>query len=180
MDEICIRIKELRTRKGLTLKELADMTDLSVSFLSQIERGTTSLAINSLRKIAEAFEVDIIYFFEKQKKEKYVVRKHEQTPYEVKGLESIYHRLNGEFPNRSLAPFIIKLRPKIKGKQKFNYYGEEFYYVLKGTVIFTVGEEEYIVEEGDSIHFPSNVPHFGENPLDVETVLLCVITPVIF
>jgi transcriptional regulator with XRE-family HTH domain len=180
MEEIHLKIKDLRTRRGLTLKDLSDKTELSVSFLSQIERGTTSLAINSLKKIADAFDVNITYFFETPKKDKYVVKQKDQSPYEVKGLESVYIRLNGEFPNRSLAPFIIKLSPNQKRSQSFNFPGEEFYYVLKGAVVFTVGEDEYFIREGDSIHFPSQLPHFGENPLDEESILLCVITPVIF
>jgi transcriptional regulator with XRE-family HTH domain len=180
MDEICLKIKELRTKRGLTLKELSDKTDLSVSFLSQIERGTTSLAINSLKKIADAFGMNMTYFFETPKKEKYVVRVNDRKPYEVKGLESQYTRLNGEFPNRSLAPFLIALKPNQKKNNTFHFPGEEFYYVVKGAVVFTVGDEDYFLREGDTIHFPSELPHFGENPLDQETVLLCCITPVIF
>jgi transcriptional regulator with XRE-family HTH domain len=180
MDEICVKIKELRMKKGLTLKELSDKSELSVSFLSQIERGTSSLAINSLKKISDAFEVNITYFFETPKKDKYVVKVEDRKPYEVKGLESQYTRLNGEFPNRSLAPFIIKLKPNQKRNNTFHFPGEEFYYVLEGAVVFRVGEEDYFLREGDSIHFPSDLPHYGENPLDQETVLLCCITPVIF
>ncbi|MEX0416739.1 helix-turn-helix domain-containing protein [Bacillus sp. C30] len=180
MEDICLRIKELRTKRGLTLKDLSSKTELSVSFLSQIERGTTSLAINSLKKIAEAFEVNITYFFETSKKEKYVVRKSDHKPFEIKGLESKYTRLNGEFPSRSLAPFIIKVSPNQKKTKSFNYQGEEFYYVLKGAVVFMVGEDEFLLREGDSIHFPSSLPHYGENLLDQEAVLLCCITPVFF
>lgn len=180
MDEVCSKIKELRTKRGLTLKELSEKTDLSVSFLSQIERGATSLAINSLKKIAEAFDVDITYFFETQKKEKYLVRARDRKPYEVKGLSSRYTRLNGEFPKRSLAPFLITMAPQQKRTTAFQFRGEEFYYVLQGAVVFTVGKEEFFLREGDSIHFPSELPHYGENPLDQETTLLCCITPVIF
>jgi len=180
MEEVCSKIKELRTKRGLTLKELSEKTDLSVSFLSQIERGTTSLAINSLKKIADAFNVKITYFFETPKKEKYLVRVKDRMPYEVKGLSSKYTRLNGEFPNRSLAPFLITLAPNQKKNSTFLYQGEEFYYVLQGAVVFTVGEEEYFLREGDTIHFPSDLPHYGENPLNQETTLLCCITPVIF
>lgn len=180
MEEICQKIKDLRISNNLTLKDLSEKTELSVSFLSQIERGTSSLAINSLKKIADAFDVNITYFFEGTKKEKYVTKKEEQVPYEVKGLESKYIRLNGEFPARSLAPFLIHLTPKQRRNKTFNHPGEEFYYVLKGAVVFTVEKDDYYIKEGDAIHFPSELPHFGVNPLDEETILLCVITPVIF
>jgi len=180
MEDIGLKIKELRLMKGLTLKQLSEKTSLSVSFLSQIERGTTSLAIQSLRKISDALDVDIVYFFDSKKKEKYVVRKEEQKPFEIKHLKSKYVRLNGEFPNRSLAPFLVTLRPNQKKTSTFSFFGEEFYYVLKGAFLFYVGEEKYLLREGDAIHFPSKLPHYGENPLNEETVLLCCITPVIF
>jgi transcriptional regulator with XRE-family HTH domain len=180
VEDIYQKIKDLRTKNNMTLKDLSEKTELSVSFLSQIERGTSSLAIQSLKKIADAFDVNITYFFEESKQEKYVVKKKDHAPYEVKGLESKYIRLNGEFPARSLAPFLLHLAPNQKKTQTFNHPGEEFYYVLKGAAVFTVDQKEYLVREGDSIHFPSELPHYGENPLDEEAILLCVITPVIF
>ena len=180
VEEICQKIKDLRISNNMTLKDLSEKTELSVSFLSQIERGTSSLAINSLKKIADAFDINITYFFEGPRNEKYVVKKSEHVPYEVKGLESKYIRLNGEFPARSLAPFLIHLAPNQKKNKTFNHPGEEFYYVLKGAVVFTVDNQDIFIREGDSIHFPSELPHYGENPLDEETILLCVITPVIF
>lgn len=51
MEEIFQKIKQLRFEQGMTLKELSEKTELSVSFLSQIERGTSSLAITSLKKL---------------------------------------------------------------------------------------------------------------------------------
>lgn len=62
MDEVHEKIKNLRMDSKLTLKELSEKTELSSSFLSMIERGSSSLTITSLKKIADAFEVDISYF----------------------------------------------------------------------------------------------------------------------
>lgn len=59
MDEVYKRIRDLRKKHDYTLKDLSDKTGLSVSFLSQVERGATTLAITSLKKIADAFEVPI-------------------------------------------------------------------------------------------------------------------------
>ncbi|WP_197249584.1 helix-turn-helix domain-containing protein [Cytobacillus firmus] len=68
MDEIYKKIKDLRLQNGYTLKELSERTDLSISFLSQVERGTTSLAITSLKKIANVLNVKISEFFEYDKR----------------------------------------------------------------------------------------------------------------
>ncbi|NGP44894.1 cupin domain-containing protein [Bacillaceae bacterium SIJ1] len=180
MEQIYRKIRDLRQRNNMTLKDLSERTELSVSFLSQIERGASSLAIHSLQKIADAFDVNIGYFFEEQDRQSYLVRRAQKKPFQIKGFESEYIRLNGEFANRSLAPFEVVIKPYQKRTKTFTHPGEEFYYVLKGAMIFTLDQEEFYLREGESIHFPSTIPHFGENPLSEESRLLCVITPVIF
>ncbi len=63
IDDIGKKIKKLRTNKKLTLKELSERTNLSIGFLSQLERGLTTVAIDSLTKIAKELDVNLTYFF---------------------------------------------------------------------------------------------------------------------
>lgn len=180
MDDISKKIRGLRIQKGLTLKELSEKTDLSVSFLSQVERGASSLTITSLKKIADALGVKMTYFFETPENEQYAVRKEEQQPFRLEGSESVYTRLAGQFSGRTLEPMKVILPPKHKQTAKFHHPGEEFYYVLKGAVRIYVAQEVYHLREGDAIHFPSQLSHYWENPLDEPATILCVLTPVIF
>ncbi len=62
LNEISQKIKTLRKQQDLTLKDLGQKSGLSVSFLSQVENGSTSLAIVSLKKIADALNIPIAYF----------------------------------------------------------------------------------------------------------------------
>jgi transcriptional regulator with XRE-family HTH domain len=180
MDEIYKKIKDLRQAKGYTLKDLSAKTELSVSFLSQVERGSSSLAITSLKKIADAFDVSITEFFDSETNYNYAVKMENRKPFKIEGSPATYTRLNGEFGGRSLEPLLVTLSPNQEQTQSSNHPGEEFYYVLKGAVLFNVDGKEYFVREGDSIHFPSTVSHFWENPLNEESTILCVLTPVIF
>ncbi|AZU62360.1 helix-turn-helix domain-containing protein [Neobacillus mesonae] len=181
MDEIYKKIKELRLLRGYTLKELSERTDLSISFLSQVERGATSLAITSLKKIADALNVKITEFFEEEKQqEHYVVKMDEQKPFQLKGSEFTYVRLNGVFAGRTMEPILVKIPPQQKQSQHFGHSGEEYHYVLKGLLIFYIEGKEYVVREGESIHFPSTCPHSLENPTNSESIILSVLTPVIF
>ncbi|MGE7272529.1 helix-turn-helix domain-containing protein [Brevibacillus panacihumi] len=180
MDDIHKKIKDLRMEQGLTLKDLSEKTNLSVSFLSQIERGSSSVAITSLKKIADAFGVNMSFFFEEQTSSNYHVKAEQQKPFRLESSATSFVRLGGDFPKRSLEPMIVILSPNQKKEERFSHPGEEFYYVLKGAALFEVDGEEYFVRQGDSIHFPSHIPHEYENPLQEETVLLCVLTPVIF
>ncbi|MBG9454125.1 DNA-binding protein [Lysinibacillus sphaericus] len=181
MEEIHQIIKKTRIEQGMTLKNLSEKTNLSISFLSQIERGSSSLAITSLKKIADAFSVPITYFFESVSNNTYVVKEEDRKPFKLEGSSVEYTRLNGNFSGRNLEPLLVKLAPgQIEINQESIHPGEEFYYVLKGAVLFKVGGQEYFLREGETIHYPSEVPHSWENPLNEESVVLSVLTPVIF
>lgn len=180
MEEVSKEIRRLRQEKQLTLKDLSKKTELSISFLSQVERGSSSLAITSLKKIADALNVPITNFFEKVARHSYVVKKEEQEPFRIESSAAVYIRLAGEFSGRSIEPLLVDLPPGQPYDKVFSHPGEEFYYVLEGVVAFKIDDQEYIVGTGDSIHFPSHIPHYWKNPTHLNAKVLCVLTPVIF
>ena len=71
--ELGKKLKTIRLSEKLTLSECSEITGLSVGFLSQIENGKTSIAIDNLQLLADCFGVDISYFFESDAKKKNVV-----------------------------------------------------------------------------------------------------------
>ena len=85
------KLKELRTSKGMTLKELGDASGLSVGYLSQLEQGKSSIAINRLGKIAECLGVNMRYFIsEELQNENPVMKSYEN---EVLYIESELHSI---------------------------------------------------------------------------------------
>ncbi|MBP1743258.1 MAG: transcriptional regulator, family [Firmicutes bacterium] len=180
INEISDKIKELRKEKGLTLKDLSAKTGLSVSFLSQVENGASSLAITSLKKIAEAFDVTINYFFEVPQVHNFLVKAEEEEVFKMEGTDSKFVRLSGDFPNRKLESLITIIPPEHKHGSNFNHPGEEFIYVLEGALIVEIDGTEYLVKAGDSIHYPSTLSHQWTNPLKQDTKILTVLTPLIF
>ncbi|ABO50086.1 Cupin 2, conserved barrel domain protein [Desulforamulus reducens MI-1] len=180
MEEIFEKVRTLRNQKNMTLKDLSEKTGLSVSFLSQVERGTSSLAITSLKKIADALNVHIASFFANYSNTNFTTRADEQKSFKIEGSSTEYIRLSGEFHGRNLEPLLVTFAPGQVQPNTFCHPGEEFYYVLEGAVIFNVDGKEILVKEGDTIHFPSTLPHFWINPLQQKTKVLCVLTPVIF
>ncbi|MYL56479.1 cupin domain-containing protein [Virgibacillus halodenitrificans] len=180
MENIHKKIKNMRLENEMTLKDLSEKTELSVSFLSQIERGSSSLAITSLKKIADALRVNISYFFDEIENHNYALHKEGQRKFKLEGSDVTHVRLAGKFPERKLEPMMVTLPPNEDFIEKYSHPGEEFYYVLKGLVIFKVEEKEYVLKEGDSIHFPSEKEHQWKNPTANESILISVLTPVIF
>ncbi|GGB42414.1 cupin domain-containing protein [Virgibacillus dakarensis] len=180
MENIHRKIKNLRLENEMTLKDLSEQTGLSVSFLSQIERGSSSLAITSLKKISDAFNMNITYFFEEIENHNYALHKEEQKRFKLEGSDVTHVRLAGKFPERKIEPMMVTIPPNKQFTEKYSHPGEEFYYVLKGIVIFKIEEKEYVLNVGDSIHFPSEKVHEWKNPTNEESVLISVLTPVIF
>ncbi|MFB7142315.1 helix-turn-helix domain-containing protein [Gottfriedia sp. NPDC056225] len=180
MENIYEKIRLLRIQQDLTLKELSDKTSLSVSFLSQVERGNSSLAITSLQKIAEGLGVSISYFFQESIETKYYTPAKNRKSFQIERSNAVYARLGGEFEGRALEPIYITLAPYQKQEVAFNHPGEEFYYVLAGEVVMNVDEQEYHMKAGDSIHFPSTVDHAWYNPTNESVHIISVLTPSIF
>ena len=85
INEIATKINTLRKTKGMTLKDLSLASGLSIGFLSQIENGGSSLAITSLKKIADALQVPITYFFETEENYNYHIPKDAQKIYPYGG-----------------------------------------------------------------------------------------------
>lgn len=180
MEHIYKKIKSLRLNQGMTLKDLSKETDLSVSFLSQIERGSSSLAITSLKKIADAFNVTMSYFFDEIENNNYALKEEEQKLFKLEGSNVKHIRLAGKFPERNLEPMKVSLPPSQSYIEQYSHPGEEFYHILEGIVIFKIEDKEYVLNKGDSIHFPSNKVHQWKNPTSEESILLSVLTPTIF
>ena len=138
------------------------------------------MAITSLKKIADALGAPITSFFDAFDNKNFVVKAEDHKPFRIEGYNAIYTRLGGEFSGRLLEPLLVVLDPGKNHHGKISHPGEEFYYVLEGTVVFNVDGVEYVVNEGESIHYPSEITHYWLNPTDKPAKVLCVLTPVIF
>lgn len=148
------RIKALRTRQGVTLKELAKGTGLTTSFLSQLERNLASPSISSLEKIAEALNTTVGYFFEgEERKELIFIRKNKAKKFIDEERKISSETLASRLLNIKMQPFIFTLGIGAELTKEFiKPRGEKFGMVLEGRIEFFIGEEKLIFEEGDSIY----------------------------
>lgn len=176
------KIRELRNNKGLTLKELGEKTDLSISFLSQVERGTSAVSITALEKIAGALETDLAYFFTlPQKHENLIMRSYEQEVFSVEE-SRVYNRLANDVNGKVLESMLITLFPNQKENKvaTYTHEGEEFAYVLEGILTILIDDEEYQLNPGDCVHMASTIPHEWVNYTNKLVKVLCVSIPRIF
>jgi len=182
-DQIGQKIKDIRTAKGLTLKEVSEKSNLSISFLSLVERGLTSVAITSLQKIADVLGENLSTFFATPEKyPRRVIRSYEQKIVNMDHSKYIYYSLSGNMPDKVMEPWIVHLLPGQERKEVIPYAhnGEEFGYVLEGILTFFIDNKEYELYPGDSLHIPSTILHNWANFTNMVVKLLYVSTPKIF
>ncbi|MGH4124845.1 MAG: helix-turn-helix domain-containing protein [Clostridium sp.] len=180
LTEIAGKIRNLRKEKDLTLKDLSMKTGLSVSFLSQVENGYSSLAITSLKKIAEALNVQMNYFFKPPEIHNFLVKAQEDKVFKIEGSNSEFIRISGDFTGRKIESLIIIIPPDQMHGSKSSHPGEEFVYLLEGALIVNLAGIDYLLKAGDSIQYPSTTDHSWTNPLNQKTKLLSITTPLIF
>lgn len=178
--EISQKIKHLRKQQNLTLKDLSEKTGFSVSFLSQVENGSSSLAIVSLKKIADALGVSMNYFFEDHREDNYAIKIEDQKVFKMQGTNSEFIRMSGDFPNRTMETLVVTIAPEENYSQSMTHIGEEFLYVLEGVVIVNIEDNEHILKTGEAIHYPSTLPHYWKNPLNQEAKVLSATSKAIF
>lgn len=176
--EIGRKIKRLRIQKGLTLEELASRSELTKGFLSQMERDLTSPSIATLNDILEALGTTLAEFFKDEKEEQLVFRKKdffvdERENYTV-------HWIVPNTQKNEMEPILIELP---QGGESFvmnPHSGEEFGYVLEGTVLLLAGEDRHIVHKGETFYLSGKTRHFLKNEKKTTAKVLWVSTPPLF
>jgi transcriptional regulator with XRE-family HTH domain len=176
------RLTDLRSERGLTLQQLADRCELSVSFLSQLERDKVNISVANLKKIASALDISAASFFgtDGRHAAKGVVTR----TAERRKLDLIREgwQLESILPEDAtrMEAFLVRVAPGSQDNTAYPHQGEEFSLVLKGSIRYVVGDESYQLETGDTIYHKSNVPHLWKNSGEEEALVLTVATPPAF
>lgn len=182
--DIGSKIRNLRTKREMTLQDLATLTGLSKPNLSQIENNLVSPPIATLLKISSALGVAIGHFFQDSPRETdiVVVRKDQRHGIakgkHISHIGYQYHPLAYPKINKSMEPFVVHMEDREPDDITFNNHrGEEFLYVLEGTLEFHSGNKIVTLEEGDSIYFDSVVPHGYRGVAGTAKVLVVIHRP---
>ncbi|MBQ3199987.1 MAG: helix-turn-helix transcriptional regulator [Firmicutes bacterium] len=176
--EIGKKIKRLRIQKGLTLEELASRSELTKGFLSQLERDLTSPSIATLNDIVEALGSTLGDFFKEEKEEQLVFRKKDFFVDERENCT-----INWIVPNtqkNEMEPILLELP---QGGESFvmePHSGEEFGYVLEGTVLLITGEKRNIVHKGETFYLSGKQGHYLKNEKKTTARVLWISTPPLF
>ncbi|MGG0670526.1 helix-turn-helix domain-containing protein [Sporosarcina koreensis] len=166
------KIKKIRLERGMTLKILAERTGFSISFLSQLERGKSSATLESLKKISIAFGVNPSYFFEEEEEldeGRTLVIDQRMDAHHI-----YYKDLGTMVTDRDFAPLLVILKPGQTEGNLITHRGQEFLYVIEGTLTVRVENELYVLGPTESFMLDSTRPHYWYNYTDKEVKILCV------
>ena len=161
------KIKLLRQEKGLSLQDLAERSGYTTALLSQIENHLISPSLGALVNLAKAMEVSPGAFFGHEETQPFtLIRKGEEhIVSRFASTEGVrygytYESLGVGKKDRRMEPFIVTLEPAtIKNDKCVGHEGEEFIYVLSGSIDVTLGKHTDVLKEGDCIYYDSEIPH---------------------
>jgi transcriptional regulator with XRE-family HTH domain len=175
------KIRIVRERKGITLKEVAEQADVSESLVSQIERNRVSPSIDTLLAIADVLDIDLEYLFRDYKRTKkvHIVRADKRNSLILKNVK--YEQLsvlNEPSKEHAIEALYLEIQPGAeKGDIEYGHKGNELGFIIQGKGELLYGTEVYELNEGDSISFSSDIPHNLKNVGEKVLKAFWVITP---
>ena len=172
------KLRELRSVKGWTLKQMAEMSNLNINTLSLIEKDKTSPSLYTLQRLASALEVPIKDFFEPVDPATPVVFVTADQRTKVHSEKADISNLGKGLKSSTLEPFVLTMEKYANsGGRTLIHSGYEFVYCLAGKILYYVQEVEYTLTPGDSLLFAAQLGHRWENIYGGESQLLLVLTP---
>lgn len=180
IQEVASRMRQLRRDKGLSLEELSRLAGIDEDTLSRIESGESQPQLGTVLKLAKSLEGDLgtlisgqgdrPYAITRKADRKRVIRSRKPESHQA---QDAYKSLAPEVHGRHMEPLIVRLRPDPKEEPSI-HEGEEFIFVLEGTVLLKMGEERFELEPGDSAYYQSSQPHLVAAAHDSATILAVI------
>ncbi|EMR12059.1 XRE family transcriptional regulator [Methylophaga lonarensis MPL] len=174
-------LRHIRLENGLTIAEVAERASISRGMLSKIENGLTSPSLEKLEQLANALGVTLSKLFHDYDTPKggaQYVKSGEGMEVVRRGTKCghTYHLLAyDQGPQKLFEPFLISLEEQGEIFAPFEHHGTEFIYMLEGQLEYTVGDELYVLEPGDSLTFNAEQPHRPENIRQMPVRYLAII-----
>jgi len=176
--EIGNKIRRLRLQRGLTQEELADRCELSKSFISLLERDLTSPSLDTLSDILESLGTDLPTFFRNSGSEKMVFTGEDIFVKEdPEGIRGVIKWLVPSAQKNQMEPILVEMGPGGETAEDDPHEGEEFGYVLAGSIRIVLGDRVEKVKKDESFYFRPTAPHKLVNAGKTPCKVIWVATP---
>ena len=169
------KIKQLRTVLGLTQEELANRCELTKSYISQLENNKTSPSLATLSQILEVLGTSFSLFFHEEAPEKIVFKKDEQIKKSFDGYDMTW--LIPSSQKLAMESVLVEVAPMSQTLEDTPHEGEEFGYVLEGSVEVVYGNVSRTCKKGEAFYFETNKFHYVKNRTNKVAKLIWVSCP---
>ena len=171
------QLRQLRANRGLSLAQVAKSVNISVGFLSSLERSHMSASVGTLRKLARFYKINILDLFQPSESNPYLVRPADRKV--LAGGKGVRMELLA-WGNTAMEPHLFRIAPGAGSGESYSHHGEEFLHVIRGELEIAIAGQKHSLRAGDSLYFDSSMPHEWKNPGKTESSVLWVNTPPTF
>ena len=153
------KLRRLRLQRALTQEELADRCELSKSFISLLERDLTSPSLDTLSDLLETLGTDLPTFFRKEDEKLVFTSEDIFVKEDPDGLKGMIRWLIPSAQKNEMEPILLEMGPGGETTEDDPHEGEEFGYVLSGTIRIVLGDRAERVRKDESFYFRPAAPH---------------------
>lgn len=164
INNVGARLRHIRKSKGLTLSEVAKKTDMSVGFLSNLERDISSPTLDNLWHVCEALDISLIKLLENSNSDGRLIRADERDTIFKQNDSAKYETIN--FGENRMEGLIITLSPNCRYEKPWKHPYEEIGLVLEGDLVIYFEDEEFLLHKGDAFYIEAKKMHSLSNPSD--------------
>jgi transcriptional regulator with XRE-family HTH domain len=175
--DVGLRLKELRERRSVSLRELSRLSGLSTNTLSMIERGQSSPSVSTLYRLVDALNIPISAVFQNEPRREAIVYRSASERVHVPFPLGVWEGLGGEAFVGNVQPFMLSLESGANsGQHRIVHTGHEFVICLHGELEYEIGDQRFILKDGDSLLFAARLEHRWRNPGNVVTKVIIVLS----
>jgi transcriptional regulator with XRE-family HTH domain len=170
------RIKELRLANQLTQDELAARSDLTAAFISLLEANKSSVSIEYLTKVLTVFGESLSDFFSPDNEKPYVFRKKDRVEIQDQGIDK-FDLLNPTSTTMAMEPSRLVIAQNQKVGPIKPHSGEVIGYIIKGTILITLGKRTNVAKAGCCFQFKVDKNYSFVNKSKATAELLLITWP---
>lgn len=175
---IAIRLKELREISNLSIEELAAKLNIDAEKYKEYESGEVDIPISILYAVGNYFEVELTALLTgaDPKLRDYALVRKDKGIFVKRRKNYNYQNLSYNFANKKMETFLVTIEPDTTNRPlDFNSHcGQEFDYMLEGSMRLVIDGKELILNPGDSIYYNAELPH-AMKPINNEKVIFLAI-----
>jgi DNA-binding transcriptional MerR regulator len=164
-------LRALRLARGESLAHVASAVDISIGFLSNLERSQTGVSLGIMHRLAHYYGTTLSAFYYESESPGPLIQKGEGR--QLAAGDGVQMELLA-WGKIIMEPHLFQIESGKGSSEYYTHHGEEFLYIISGRLDIKLGDQQYKLSKGDSFYFESKTPHSWLNPGKAQAVVLWI------